>query len=113
LRGGLAKDQIEASPERPALFIERRSRIAKLLISQDLELRLTDDAGLPVDLSVAHVDVWDPAGRLSRHYSANVTVRAGHAAYRIPFALNDTRGIWRVQARDVISGLTAEVTLKR
>ena len=68
---------------------------------------------IPVDLSVAHVAVWDPAGSLARHYSGNVTVRDGRAAYRIPFALNDASGLWRVQARDVISGLTAEVTLKR
>jgi len=113
LRGGLTKDRIEVSPEQPALFVERRSRIAKLLIDQNLGLRLTDDAGAPVDLSVAHIEVWDPAGRLVRHYSGNVTVREGRASYHIPFALNDSSGLWRMEARDVISGLTAEVKLRR
>jgi hypothetical protein len=66
-----------------------------------------------VDLSVAHVDVLDPAARVVRHYSGNVTILNGRAVYGIPFALNDASGLWRVRAHDVISGLTAEVTLRR
>ena len=113
LRGGPAKAQIEATSEQPALFVERPTRIAKLAIDPNLDLRLTDEAGAPVDLSVARLEVFDPAGRLVRHYSGNVTIRDGRAAYHIPFAVNDASGTWRVRARDVISGLTAEVMLKR
>jgi hypothetical protein len=112
LRGGLANAQVEASPEQPALFLERESRIAKLTIDRSLNLQLTDEKGAPVDLSVVHVEVVNPAGLVVRYYSGNVTVRDGAAAYRIPFADNDLRGAWRVRARDVVSGLTAEVTLK-
>ena len=82
-------------------------------MDRGLRLRLTDEAGAPVDLSVAHVEVVNPAGLVVRYYSGNVTVRDGAAAYRIPFADNDLRGLWRVRARDVVSGLTAEVTLRR
>ncbi len=113
LRGGLAKPEVTASSEQPALFLERPSRIAKLTIDGNLAIALIDQAGAPVDLSVVHVDVYDPAGRRVRHYSGNTTLRDGKAAYPIPFALSDTSGPWRVQARDVISGLTAEVVLKR
>lgn len=113
LRGGLAKAQVEASPDQPALFIERPSRIAKLEIGRDLALRLTDAAGAPVDLSVARVEVFDPSGRLARQYSGNVTIRDGRAAYGIPFAVSDPGGAWRVHARDVVSGLTAEVSISR
>jgi hypothetical protein len=42
LRGGLAKTEVTASPSQPALFIERASRIAKLSIDRELNLRLTD-----------------------------------------------------------------------
>ncbi len=66
-----------------------------------------------MDLSVVRVEVIDPAGRLARQYSGNVTVKDGRAAYQIPFALSDASGAWRVRARDVISGLTAEVVVKR
>jgi hypothetical protein len=113
LRGGLAKTEVAASPAQPALFIERASRIAKLTIDRQLNLRLTDAAGAGVDLSVVHVDVLDPAGHPVRHYSGNVTIRDGRAAYQIPFALSDAAGRWRVRARDVVSGLSAEVALKR
>jgi hypothetical protein len=50
---------------------------------------------------------------LVRYYSGNVTIRDGAAAYQIPFALNDAEGIWRVRARDVISGLASESALPR
>lgn len=113
LRGGVAKETMEASAGQPALLIERPSKIGKLTIDRNLDLRLIDEAGAPVDLSVAHVEVFDPAGRAARHYSGNATIREGRARYQIPFAMNDAAGNWRVQARDAISGLTAEVMLKR
>ena len=31
----------------------------------------------------------------------------------IPFAINDAKGRWRVQVRDVISGLTAATSITR
>jgi hypothetical protein len=113
LRGGLAKAEVEASPSQPALFVERPSKIAKLTIDKNLDLRLMDAAGAPVDLSVIRIEVVDPAGRVARQYSGNVTLKDGRAAYHIPFALSDAIGMWRVRARDVVSGLTAEVAVKR
>ena len=113
LRGGFAAGTVEASPERPALFLERPSKIAKLLIDRNLKINLTDESRAPVDLSVVRVEVFDPAGRPVRHYSGNVTVRNGTAAYQVPFALNDAPGNWRVTARDVVSGLVSETVLQR
>jgi hypothetical protein len=113
LRGGLAKAEVAASPSQPALFVERPSKIAKLTIDKNLDLRLMDEAGAPVDLSVIRIEVDDPAGRIARQYSGNVTLKDGRAAYQIPFALSDANGLWRVRARDVVSGLTAEVAVKR
>ena len=51
--------------------------IARLTISPALEIGLAD------------VEGFDPAGKLARHYSGKVTVRDGRAAFHIPFALND------------------------
>ena len=113
LRGGLSKAEVAASPSQPALFVVRSSKIAKLTIDKNLDLRLEDEAGAPVDLSVIRIEVLDPAGRIARQYSGNVTVKDGRAAYQIPFALSDPSGAWRVRARDVISGLTAELVVKR
>jgi len=113
LRGGLAKATVEVSPSKPALFVERAAKITRLTIDQKLEMRLEEAGSAPVDLSVIHVDVLDPAGRMARHYSGNVTLRDGRASYHIPFAVSDARGAWRVRARDLISGLTAEAVVTR
>ena len=107
-RGGLAEAAYECSPDRPVLLLERPARIARLTLSPELAVRLTDENGAPVDRSVVRLEVFDPAGKPARHYSGNVTVRDGRAVFHIPFALSDAAGSWRVRARDVVSGLTAE-----
>jgi hypothetical protein len=116
-RGGPADAAYEASPERPVLLMERASRITRLELSAAnpaaVAVRLTDEYGAPVDISVIRLEAFDPAGKLVRHYSGNVTVREGRAGFEIPFALNDAAGTWRVRARDVVSGLTAEQVLER
>jgi len=108
LRGGLAPPKIQAGPNEPVLLVIRPSRIGRIQVRPDLSVRLSDERGRPVDLSVVRVEVLDPAGRLVRHYSQNVTVRDGRAIADIPWALNEAPGRWRVRARDVISGLRAE-----
>jgi hypothetical protein len=113
LRGGLAAERVETGPGAPVLLVERATRIAKLELTPALDLRLTDERGAPVDRSVVRVEVFDPAGNLVRHYTGNRTLRDGTARFEIPFALNDASGNWRVRARDVISGLTAEQTVAR
>ncbi len=113
LRHAPAAAEIEASPEQPALWLERATRIARLDLDEKLTLRLTDAAGAPVDRSVARLEVFDPAGRLVRHYSGNVTIVDGQASWKIPWALNDAPGRWRLRARDVVSGLIAERDIMR
>jgi hypothetical protein len=107
LRGGLAADELEASPEQPVLLLERPSCITNLEVDAGLRIRLSDEHGQPVDRSVVHVDVYDPAGKWIRYYSGNADVVDGKAEFSIPFALNDMPGQWRLKVRDVISGLEA------
>jgi hypothetical protein len=113
LRGGTAAATVEAGPDKPVLLVERRTAIAKLEISPSLQLQLRDADGKAVDRSVARVEVFDPTGRLVRHYSRNVTVVDGTAQFDIPFALSDAKGGWRVRARDVVSGVVAERVVTR
>lgn len=112
-RGGISADTVETSAQRPVLLVERAAKIAKLEIGPGLEIRLTEEGGAPVDRSVVHMDVLDPAGKTVRQYGGNVTLQDGRAKFDVPFALNDAHGAWRVRARDVISGLTAERIVKR
>jgi hypothetical protein len=113
LRGGIAAAAVEAGPDKPVLIVTRKSRISKLTIDKNLKITLRDEHGQPVDLSVAHAEVIDPDGHLIRHYSSNLTVRDGGASFEIPFAISDTKGAWRVQVRDVLSGLTAAASVVR
>jgi hypothetical protein len=113
LRGGIAAAELEVSSQHPALLVERATRIQRLELTPALEVGLTDEGGAPVDRSVVHLEVRDPAGKLVRHYSGNVTIENGRAKFAIPFALSDARGTWKVTAKDVVSGLTAERTLVR
>ena len=113
LRGAPAAERVETSAGSPILLLERSTRIAKLELTPELSLRLTDERGAPVDMSVVRLEVFDPAGKLVRHYTGNRTLRDGTASFEIPFALNDAGGAWRVRARDAISGLTAERVLMR
>ena len=113
LRGGIAAVSVETSSERPVLLVERATRIARLSITPALGIELFDENNVPVDRSVVHVEVFDPSGKLARPYSGNVTVKDGRAPFHVPFALNDAAGSWRIRARDVVSGLTAERSIKR
>jgi hypothetical protein len=113
LRGGIAAAELDAGPDKPVLIVERQSRIAKLSIDEDLNATLRDEHDTPVDLSVVRAEVINPDGHLVRHYSSNLTVRDGKASLQIPFAINDAQGEWRVQVRDVISGLTAATFITR
>jgi hypothetical protein len=111
LRGGPAGQTAQASPEMPILLLVRRKRIARLELDDGLLLRLSEEDGNPVDRSVVHCEVFDPSGELVRHYTANVTIVDGTGRFSVPWALNDGPSRWRVRARDVISGLTAEQLL--
>jgi len=113
IHGGIAATKLAISLEEPAILVERSTRITKLSLDKQLRVSLVDERGSPVDRSVVRLQVFDPSGRLVRYYSSNVTVIDGRAEFAISFALNDAKGNWKVQARDVISGLTAEQMVRR
>ncbi|MBE0659329.1 MAG: beta-galactosidase [Bryobacteraceae bacterium] len=108
LRGGVAATELDASPSQPLLLIERESKIARLEMGTGLDIRLTDDKGAPVDLSVIHIEAYSPEGVRIPWYASNVLLENGTAQARIPFALCDARGEWRIHACDIVSGLKAE-----
>lgn len=68
-----------------------------------VKLALRADPAMPGD-HVVHVELLGPDGQSVWHYEQNALARAGRAEVRIPLALNDARGQWKVVARDVISG---------
>jgi len=112
LRGGVATSVLEGGPATPVLLLQCPSRIARLETDGTLRLRLTDEAGAPIDRSVVHIEVYDSDGRPARQYFSNVDIVEGEGHAQIPFALNDAGKLWTVTARDVISGLKVERRVK-
>ncbi|HML47156.1 MAG TPA: beta-galactosidase, partial [Clostridia bacterium] len=59
------------------------------------------------------VAVTDPQGVYSTRYSQNLLAPDGVLVHTIPFALNDAAGDWTVEAKDVATGTSARVLLRR
>jgi len=61
---------------------------------------------------VCRVTVTDTSGKQRNEYTRSVICRAGKGEYVLPLAYNDPTGGWTIHAREVISGLTANVTME-
>ena len=53
---------------------------------------------------IINVKVIDPDGDEQTHYMQNIEIVKGKAVYELNIAFNDKPGIWRLIARDVVSG---------
>jgi len=71
-----------------------------------------DTAGASPGLHIVRAELRAPDGRPAPHYARNLTVRNGQCVTRLPLALNETPGKWRLLVKDVASGRTAEKTIK-
>jgi len=58
------------------------------------------------NVNVFHVTIRNPAGERMLAYSGNVIVHASEGSKRIPLALNDPTGPWRVTVHNLLSGQT-------
>ena len=61
---------------------------------------------------VVHLEAIGPDGSARAHYATNVKLRNGVGQISIPTALNDPKGRWELEVRDVASGLTGEVAVQ-
>lgn len=81
---------------------------AAVRVGEPLRLRLGLAAAAPDVLSVVRVEVAGPDGRPRPWYAANAVIRGATGQATVPLALNDPPGEWRLTARDVATGLTAQ-----
>jgi hypothetical protein len=72
-------------------------------VTVDLELSASATPGR----HVVHVDVITPNGEAAPLYAQNVVLQAGRGQLRVTTALNDPKGTWQLEAREVVSGLRA------
>ena len=61
---------------------------------------------------IIRVEVYDPQGRLCRHYCRNLSAAGGQGQGQIDLALNEPLGNWKVRATDVVSGTVAETVFE-
>lgn len=60
---------------------------------------------------VIRVNLHTPGGKLAGAYSQNLIAHQGFAEGHVPFAQDDPAGRWRLVARDVVTGVSAECQL--
>lgn len=60
---------------------------------------------------VVRVEAFRPDGSRFDAFCENVLTKDGRFVHELPLAQNDPTGMWRVTARDVISGKSAEATM--
>lgn len=75
-------------------------------------ITLTLEAAHPPGRHVVHVEVRGPNGGPMPLYSQNVELQDGRGQLQLRTALNDPKGTWTLHAREVISGLTAQASIR-
>lgn len=60
---------------------------------------------------VFRVELFDPDGDRAEPYCRNLVAQEGQTVLRLPLALNEKRGTWRMTVRDVLSGERAEAQI--
>lgn len=100
---GLVKTRIESFRiDAPS----KAKRNEKITITIDFDQELFSDF-----TSVASIDVYNPSGERTNHYSKNCDIKNGVGQYSFTTALNDTSGRWKIRITEVISGLEKEVSI--
>lgn len=106
--------ELTLDPAAPAMMAISDRRIFPVGVAAPAKIRLGETAELKFastrPMSVLHIDIVDPAGRLVAAYSGNLRFRGGQGRKDIPFALNDPAGSWEIRVRDILTG---DITTRR
>ena len=90
----------------PSLKVEVRGAHAGAMA----EVVLTGEGSLPDGtFRVVHLEFRTPAGESYELYARNVMLHSSPYVERIPFAVNDPKGNWKLSAHDLATGQVAEV----
>ncbi len=88
-------------------------RAGEARLGQDLPLEFSVKiGGGPPVKHVVHLDVYRPDGGYYYSLSRNFVFKGGQWRGALPLALNDAPGRWTIKAREVVSGLSAEVRVE-
>ncbi len=74
-----------------------------------VETVLADDGSAPAgSFRVVHLEFQKPSGELYDLYARNALVKTTPHTERVPFAVNDPKGSWKVVAHDLMTGQVIE-----
>lgn len=74
-----------------------------------VETILEDDGSAPAgSFRVVHLEFTTPSGEHYDLYARNVLVKTTPSVERVPFAVNDPKGSWKVIAHDLMTGQVVE-----
>lgn len=117
--GETDKVQAHLDPWTPLAFTRAPQAVPALQVStrrqgpnsRMIEIMLGGETELPGDtFRVVRLELLTPDGKPYNLYARNLILKSGPHTERIPIALNDPAGTWRVRARDVATGETQEKT---
>lgn len=69
--------------------------------------------GQVLERAVFAVNIHEPDGKYSFLYSKNYITQKNEVGFSIRFAINDAPGNWRVQVKDVLTGVASEIIICR
>lgn len=61
---------------------------------------------------ISYTEVYGPDKEKRAHYTQKVILEQGVGIVRIPTAFNDTKGVWNVVVKDVMSGITEKINVR-
>jgi len=74
------------------------------------EVVLTGEGALPDGtFRVVHLEFRTPTGDSYELYARNVMLHSSPYVERVPFAVNDPKGNWKLSAHDLATGQVVEV----
>ncbi|MEO6829811.1 MAG: beta-galactosidase trimerization domain-containing protein, partial [Acidobacteriaceae bacterium] len=105
------------SPWEPLVYTRAPQRLPSLKASvasgarggDMVEITLTDDGALPEGaFRMVHLAFTTPAGSHYELYDRNALVKTMPHVERVPFAVNDPKGNWKMTAHDLATGQVVE-----
>ncbi len=115
--GKLRTQKTVLNPWEPLVYTRSSQPLSSLQASvaagakggEMVEVNLTDDSPLPKgSFRVVHLRFKTPSGDHYELYDRNVSVEATPCIERVPFAVNDPKGNWKMIAHDLMTGQIVE-----
>ena len=109
--GSLGRIRLPLARSRPYAFELHEKRLAApvlTLAGSTVEVAVSPEAD-----TVVQCRLYRPSGEEAWYYMKKLVVKGGRANMTVPFALSDEKGVWRVVAKDVVTGLTQSAELVR